>query len=318
MKSISELTEFYHDKLYPVLEVLEERRKQVSDKIYIARAIILFVSIILYLLLQTQDSLFMLFVLYLSAISITTRLLSQDFASEFKDFVIAPLVREIDKTLKYEKKNYITSEKFKASNLFPSPDKFSGDDYIHGEIDGVKIEFSEVNAQKMHKTSSEVGADKSYSTIFHGLFIVTEFNKELHGETLIISDSARNIFGNAKGVKLHSKNITKDDQVKMDNTEFRKKFVVYSTDQIEARYILTHSLMERILSFVKKTKHKIYISFSKDSIYIAIDYNKELFEPSIYSSLLRVELVMEFIETLHLAIGVVEELKLNQKLWTKR
>ena len=157
-----------------------------------------------------------------------------------------------------------------------------------------------------------------YSTIFHGLFIVAEFNKKLNGETLVISDGTHNIFGNAIGLWLHSKNITKDDQVKMDNTEFKKKFVVYSTDQIEARYIRTHSLMERILRFVKKIKHKISISFSKDFIYIAIDYNKELFEPSIYTSLLRVELVMEFIETLHLAIGVVEELKLNQKLWTKR
>ena len=35
--------------------------------------------------------------------------------------------------------------------------------------------------------------------------------------------------------------------IKMDNPEFEKEFVVYSDNPIKARYILTHSLMQRIL-----------------------------------------------------------------------
>jgi len=73
--------------------------------------------------------------------------------------------------------------------------------------------------------------------------------------------------------------------------------------------------MEKILIFKKKTKHKVYISFKQNHIHIAIEYGKDLFEPTIFYSLLDYKIAMEYISTLHLAIGIVEELKLNQKLW---
>jgi hypothetical protein len=103
----------------------------------------------------------------------------------------------------------------------------------------------------------------------------------------------------------------------MDDPEFEKEFVVYSTNQIEARYILSHSLMKKLLAFKHKSKHPVYISFIGTHIYMAVSYDKDLFEPSIFHSLLDYKVAMEYVKTLHLAISVVEELKLNQKLWSK-
>lgn len=104
----------------------------------------------------------------------------------------------------------------------------------------------------------------------------------------------------------------------MDNPEFESAFVVYSNDQIEARYILSHSLMEKLLSFKNKSTRPIHTSFRANHIYMAISYDKDLFEPSIFRSLLEHKVAMEYVKTLHLAVGIVEELKLNQKLWSKR
>ncbi|MBD3801515.1 MAG: hypothetical protein IE886_08795 [Campylobacterales bacterium] len=44
---------------------------------------------------------------------------------------------------------------------------------------------------------------------------------------------------------------------------------------------------------------------------------KELFEPTVFSSLLSIEQAMGYIRTLRSSIGIVEELKLNEKLWSK-
>lgn len=104
----------------------------------------------------------------------------------------------------------------------------------------------------------------------------------------------------------------------MDNPNFEKEFVIYSNDQIEARYILTHSLMESILDFKKKTNHNLSISFVQKNIYLAIDYGKDLFEPSVFKSLLNDEITKEYINTLVLAVSIVKELNLNKKLWSKR
>jgi hypothetical protein len=76
--------------------------------------------------------------------------------------------------------------------------------------------------------------------------------------------------------------------------------------------------MKKLLIFKHKSKHPLYVSFAGTHIHIAIEYNKDLFEPSVFHSLLEYKVAMEYVQNLHLAIGVVQELKLNQKLWSKR
>jgi len=104
----------------------------------------------------------------------------------------------------------------------------------------------------------------------------------------------------------------------MDDNNFEREFVVYSSDQIEARYILSHSLMKKLLEFKNKSEHPVYISFIGNHIHMAVYYDKDLFEPSIFRSLLEYKIAMEYVKTLHLAISIVDELKLNQKLWSKQ
>ena len=55
------------------------------------------------------------------------------------------------------------------------------------------------------------------------------------------------------GTKLQKMNKGRGDLVKLENPEFESEFAVYSGDQIESRYILSSSLMERILSFKKQS-----------------------------------------------------------------
>ena len=204
---------------------------------------------------------------------------------------------------------------FSRSRLFTERiDRSSGNDYVHGKIDGVKIEFSDFHAEKKHKDSK---GRTSWSTIFQGLFIVSEFPKNFKGTTVILPDQAQSLFGDLVGSWLQSSNMSRNQLIKMDNVEFEKEFVVYGTDQIEARYILTHTLMQKLLGYKKRTKQPLYVSFASKRIYIAIDYRKDLFEPSVFHSLLKYKIAMEYVQTLHLAIGIVEELKLNQKLWSK-
>ena len=120
------------------------------------------------------------------------------------------------------------------------------------------------------------------------------------------------------GSWLQKNNFTKASLVKLDNPEFEKHFVVYSDDQIEARYILTHSMMKRLTDFRQKSGEDISISFRGNNIYLAIHYNRDLFEPTVFSSLLNLQATLDYIKNLQLAISIVEELKLNENLWSKQ
>jgi uncharacterized protein DUF3137 len=320
MKSTSELTDFYYKTLYPTLQELEKDRKHLRHRIIVIGIIYSLVVFLLTFVLvpflnEAPDFLFFIAFGYFALGAIIYKFLIKDYTKEFKQSVIKPLIHAIDDKLSYNSNHHVTEHLFKRSDLFSEPDRMNGNDYVRGNIDGTKIEFSDVHAEKRQKDSK---GRESWSTIFKGLFIVAEFNKNFHGKTLILPDTAQSTFGNLIGNWLQSNNFSRDELVKMDDNNFEKEFVVYSSDQIEARYILSHSLMKKLLLFKNKSQHPVYISFIGNHIHMAIYYDKDLFEPSIFRSLLEYKIAMEYVKTLHLAISIVDELKLNQKLWSKQ
>lgn len=319
MKKVSQLTDFYYETLYPTLQELEKKRLELRYRIFIVGGLYTLFFLILFFVIFSNhvEANIIAFTAfgYFAGGAFIYRWLIKDYTSEFKDKIIAPLIKEIDANLNYSANLHIPQEHFNRSSLFTStPDRVSGNDYVRGKIDGINIEFSDFHAEKKHKDSK---GRTSWSTIFKGLFIVSEFNKNFSAKTVVLPDSAQSTFGDFIGGWLQSNNFGRDALVKMDNVEFEKEFVVYSNDQIESRYILTHTMMQRILNYQKRSQEKLYLSFVNNKIYIAIAYNKDLFEPSIFRSLLEYKIAIEYVQTLHLAIGIIEELKLNQKLWSK-
>ncbi|EDZ61275.1 putative Galanin [Sulfurimonas gotlandica GD1] len=320
MKNASELTDFYYKTLYPTLQELEEDRKHLRHRIVVVGIIYSLVVVLIAFSLssfiaQSPDFLFFIGFGYFALGAIIYKFLIKDYTTEFKQSVIKPLIHAIDDKLSYNSNHHVTEHIFTRSDLFSEPDRMNGNDYVRGNIDGTKIEFSDIHAEKRHKNSK---GQESWSTIFKGLFIVAEFNKNFHGKTLVLPDTAQSTFGNLIGNWLQSNNFSRDELVKMDDNNFEKEFVVYSSDQIEARYILSHSLMKKLLDFKNKSEHPVYISFIGNHIHMAVYYDKDLFEPSVFRSLLEYKIAMEYVKTLHLAISIVDELKLNQKLWSKQ
>ena len=318
MKGVSELTDFYYKTLYPDLQKLEKEREKLKNKIYTIGFFytLLALSIAIFFFLQSNDLNIFIFVgfAYIGVGAFIYKILIKDYTSEFKLKVIEPLISALDENLRYSPYSHVAQRTFLNSQLFKNIDRMSGNDYVTGKIDDIPIEFSDIHAEQKHKDSK---GRTSYSTVFQGLFIKSEFNKNFQGATVVLPDTAQSLFGDFIGNFLQSSNISRSELVKMDNVEFEKEFVIYSDNQVEARYILSHTLMQKLLHFKKRSKHPLYISFNLNNIYLAIAYNKDLFEPSIFHSLLKYKVAMEYIETLHLAVGIIEELKLNEKLWSK-
>lgn len=320
MKTVEELTSFYYKNLYKSLEKFEEKRKKLRFKIIFILFIIFWNMVTVYFFFfynkgNSTDFLTFFLVAFFILSSFLFKYFKRDYRNEFKEKIIKPLIKELDSNLNYSANLHIQKKDFSNSLLFEKPDKFNGNDFILGQIDSTKIQFSDVHAQKRYKDSK--GKTK-YLTLFQGLFIIADFNKNFQGRTIVLPDFAQNTFGEFIGSWLQSKNQAREELVKMDNPDFEKEFVVYSNDQIEARYILSHSLMENLLKFKKKTKHDISISFVQNNIHLAINYDKDLFEPTVFKSLLNEEITKEYIETLVLALSIVEQLKLNERLWSRK
>jgi len=320
VKSISELTDFYYENLYPTLKELDKNRRQLRYRIFLVGFALTFVFFMIFMAIpsaywHSSDLIYFAGFIYIALGGIIYKLLTKDYVKEFKRNIISPLINAIDSNLNYSSEMHITQALFERSEIYTSSvDRINGNDYVHGHIDGMKIKFSDLHVEKRHKNPK--GKD-NWTTVFQGLFIVAEFNKNFHGKTIVLPDSAQSHFGDLIGNWLQSKNMTRPELIKMDDPAFEKEFVVYGTDQVQARYILSHSLMEKLLQFKKKSNHPVSVSFVRNHIHLAVEYNKDLFEPSVFHSLLKYKIAMEYVRTLHLAIGIIQDLKLNQKLWSK-
>jgi len=320
MKSLSELTDFYYKELYPSLNELEKTRMQIISQLkwYGGMGAVVFALTAIWM-----GKNFGLFhplmigvtIAFVVLASITYRFMTQGYAKDFKTKIITPLIGAIDSNLLYNPDFMISQHLFERSQLFNHKiDRYSGNDYVKGSIDGVPLEFSDVHAEYQTKDSK---GRTQWHTLFRGLFLVAEFNKYFKSKTVVLPDQAEKNFGTLIGGWLQSINFSRDDLIRLDDPEFEKAFVVYGNDPIEARYILSHSMMKRILDFQKKITHPLFVSFVHNHIHIGIGTKKDLFEPAVFTSLLDFKQAMEYINTLRYTIGLVEELKLNEKLWSK-
>ena len=75
--------------------------------------------------------------------------------------------------------------------------------------------------------------------------------------------------------------------------------------------------MERIVAFKIKSKGKINLSFINSKLFVAISISRDLMEPSYFKNINNYEVIKEYHDDLDLAIGIVSDLDLNTRIWTK-
>jgi hypothetical protein len=245
----------------------------------------------------------------------TTRQRANAYVDQFKTVVISNLVSLIDPSLRYAPDACVSRDRYNQSGLFPRHwDIYRGDDHVSGTIGRTPVEFSE-----LHTLCDVSGEDqrKKYRTVFRGLFFVCEFNKTFSGRTYVLPDKLECALGGI-GAALQTGKQDFGQLVKLEDPEFERRFAVYGSDQIEARYILSTSLMARLVAFRDKVRQEVRISFVDSNLYVAIAYRRTLFEPRVWRTLLCFDEIQTYFDDLQLVIGIVQDLNLNTRIWGRR
>jgi hypothetical protein len=314
MKTVTELYRFFTDDLKSDLMVLEQARCAVAKRLYIIAAALGALAVVLVAATGGESALHVM-IGGAFLFGVILHFQSRAYRCDFKEKVIRRIVAFIDPALVYQPLSHISQEWFQISGLFKHRiDRFKGDDHVTGTTGLTKMEFSELHAE--YETRDNKG-NRHHHTLFKGLFFMADFNKDFAGITYVLPDQAERVFG-ALGTMFQEMNKTRGQLIKLEDVEFEKEFAVYGTDQIEARYILSTSLMKRILDFKKKTGKRISLSFVGSRVFVAIPYRKNLFEPRVFHTLLDFEPIKEYFDDLRIALSIVEDLNLNTRIWTKQ
>ena len=297
-------------KLAPTLQVLENKRKELLRKgrseglIY--AAIFLVVGVIALLILKLEGIFGPIVIVVISVIIFITCInnKSKIFSSFYKEEVVDEIIHAFCPNATYSPNNGVSEELCRNSGLFTSPDRYHAEDLIEGCLDKTSFICSEVHAEERRARSTKNGVQYYWEDIFKGFLFIADFHKEFQGETTVLRDSFFKIKMGAS-------------RVKMENPDFEKVFDVFSTNQIEARYLITPSMMERMLKLDSNFKKGVTISFRNSMILVAIPDSKNRFEADVWSSLSDMSILKSDFVVLQSLLEIVDELNLNTRIWSK-
>lgn len=224
----------------------------------------------------------------------------------YKQDIISVILAKLCTGATFEPDKGIPENTFVGSGLFSvRPDRYHSEDLISGKIGLTSFLCSEIHAEEKQVTTNGKGQTRTtWVDIFKGFFFIADFQKNFKGQTTIYRNS---------WIKLHFG----EQRVKLESPEFENSFDVYSNDQIEARYLLSPSMMERLLALDRKFPGKITVSFRNSNVIIAIPDTTNHFEASIWQSMLNDRILKREFNVICLLLGIVDDLNLNLRIWSK-
>lgn len=205
-------------------------------------------------------------------------------------------------------KEVIDFKTIKKYDIFPRATSKTIDDVIVGYHNNL-----EVVIQESEYTHESGGKNSHTITDFKGIIIRVKFPKNFRGTTVVGPKNT--------GYREHG-NIEK---VNLEDPEFMKYYNVLSTDQIEARYILTTSFMERLKNLnglfssnggvPNSGGKKVYCVFDEGNILIFITSYENLFEVFQYNqSMLNKSNYYKIFIQMTAIFDIINELKINTKI----
>lgn len=279
-----EFHKIYEEEIIPILKSYKQQKEKADEKNrydYLGAALC-FLSLITFML-ACSGSVERFYSMILVIVSVLVCLLGSSIMEPmraelqnnelkkklfFKKKCLSKLLRVFGNIKWYNNCEVIKTVEICETGLFPPILYRITDDEFVGEYQGVKFRMSETK----FPINRFIG--------FTGIILAFEANKSFESHTIIVSKLAPD--------RHHS---FKLEPVTLEDPKFCRDYNVYSSNQTEARYLITPSFMERFrkLKVAFKTTD-IACAFFKNKVIFALDneglsgLSKNLFEIDAYSA----------------------------------
>lgn len=326
---------FYTKKILPNLSKIEKERQKymmiLAAIIVIGIAICVAVSIILSSFIIS---------LYIAAIIIATIVLKlvEKLYNDKAKKVVLPNILSFIGTFEINTSEKTLKDYVDDLHLFNNFNFYVYDDRLKGKYKDLEIEIEEISLEKeqinnKNKRNREIIKQKSPiaisaktkiiytlvrniavmikeqqpviqipNKIFSGLFIRVPSLKQYKGRTVI---KAENSSHNHKG----------ENKVNLEDPIFEKLYDTFSTDQIEARYLITTAFMNRMVMLAQKgIGSKIFVSFENGYVNIAVSMKKDWLKLPIIKPVTDIQNYKNIVAELYSILKIIDSLKLDQNI----
>ncbi|MEZ5946247.1 MAG: DUF3137 domain-containing protein [Hyphomonas sp.] len=225
---------------------------------------------------------------------------------EAKLLLVEPVARQFGLTFAPDPGQVPSIFRHRELGIVPGWDRSNYEDLVTGTRSGVDFELFEAHLEeKRTSTDSKGRTTTHWVTVFRGQCLRFAFDKRFYGRTLVTRDAGVfNRFGGGNGMQRAS----------LEDPEFEKIFEVYTTDQVEARYLLTPDLMQQLVD-LERAFHggKLKCCFDGGELYITLQ-GGDLFEPgSMFTPLDNPDRVRELLDDFAALFHIVDVTNANRK-----
>ncbi len=193
---------------------------------------------------------------------------------QYKEKFVSPMMQQYFPELQYDPKTFIDRQTFNDSQLFSFYNRYTGDDFFSGEIDGQQIQFSELQVSQ-HTSNGKSSQD---IPVFVGVFSVLKFDKPGSFEFYLLPDSMERAFGKLAR-KLKRKQTRKGEIYLTGDDEFDRLYQIRVNDTNKAKFVLGMDFVKYITEIHNRLQTKEFPKMAghrKGNVFIAA-HNQALY-----------------------------------------
>lgn len=323
-KHLKAFPEYYRTELQDWMHEQEERRKKVVPRMWIGVAVAVPAMTLLtglvdfYLLPDGDFGDFMVMVFFLAAQAMGNGAAVYPYTElqdEMKEKLLEKLTAYFGDLKHHKSIDHFRADRFVEVGLIGDYNRTDFEDGFVGKHDHVDFILTEADLKKV----TGHGKHRRTEYIFNGLMIVMNFPMPFKGRTLVLRDKGK--LGN------WVKNKTVDmDRANLVASKFEKLFEVYTTDQVEARVILTPDLMDNLVTLGRMVSDEkddaapaghMELAFDNSFLMITIATSTNLFEVGhLDADMTDTARIASFAREVSMIYDIIDILELNRKAQT--
>ena len=201
--------------------------------------------------------------------------------------------------VKYDPYTSIPIHRINGTGTIKRPDRFHGEDYIKGTYKGVTFEVSDVDLkERVERRDSKGNVTVSYQTYFKGRWYIYRYQKHFDEVLKIVEGRAHHV---------NKKNLVKFDTESM---EFNKKFDIFSSSKEFGFYLITSSMIEKLLELEKLHRGSILYCYQGNELHIGVNDRKDYMEFSMKTPITE-ETIDIFMSDIELIPATINEFRLD-------
>ena len=259
-----------------MLEQLEKVRKKALYKTLSCYLIFIILGIICFFVFPTIS-----FVIIVFGIILTFFITKKDvdlFKKLYKENIVLVALNKICTDVVFDMNNGISRSVIAETQMMDMGDYFHSNDYVKGKYKNISFEMSDI---KIEEESTDSDGNRTRYTIFEGQWYIFDFNKEFKAHVQVCEKN----FVSARRGSLFAKKEDRFKKIELEDVDFNKQFRVYAQNELDAFYILTPNIIEKIKDLNNKIKGRILFCFIDNKLHIGLYNNKDFFEASIFKKI---------------------------------